>query len=229
VVQRRPGGGQAPGIWSGIDGSGASPRGCGQRISLRFAPAGPRVEDLDLVAITHFHTDHVAELPSCSSPAISRIAPSPGPGRTRRMERLPASGGFSESARTWPGALVTWWLSRRSGDLVRLERRTLDYAAAPRCRLWCRWPPGDRPASHARQCPGPGLIGWSIGTGHRLQRRPEQRRRTVRRFRPRCGPAGHGHAVPKNWPARLGFMPYRRRSGPSPRGWGQTPDPESPS
>lgn len=36
----------------------------GGGVFLRFGEAGARIEDLDLIAITHFHADHVADLPA---------------------------------------------------------------------------------------------------------------------------------------------------------------------
>lgn len=36
----------------------------GGGVYLRFGESGARLEDVDLIAITHFHTDHVADLPA---------------------------------------------------------------------------------------------------------------------------------------------------------------------
>lgn len=49
-------------VW--LDGRSRILIDAGGGVFLRFGEAGARVEDLDLIAITHFHADHVADLPA---------------------------------------------------------------------------------------------------------------------------------------------------------------------
>ena len=49
-------------VW--IDGRSRVLVDAGGGVFLRFGDAGARIEDLDLVAISHFHADHVADVPA---------------------------------------------------------------------------------------------------------------------------------------------------------------------
>jgi ribonuclease BN (tRNA processing enzyme) len=102
----------------------------GSGTSLRFGASGARFEDLDLVAMTHLHTDHAAELPSLlkSGYFTERTRPlmlagPSGAGDFPPLEDF-LSGLFG------PGQGSFRYLSGYldgSDDLVRLERRTLDH------------------------------------------------------------------------------------------------------
>ena len=49
-------------IW--VDGRARVMVDAGGGTFLRFGESGARIEDLDLIALTHFHTDHAADLPA---------------------------------------------------------------------------------------------------------------------------------------------------------------------
>ena len=109
----------------------------GSGISLRFGASGARVEDLDLVAITHFHTDHVAELPSLlkSGYFTDRTRPLVLAGPDAGNDFPPLEGFLSSLLGPGQGAFryLSGYLDG-SDDLVRLERRTLDYRSRSRTR-----------------------------------------------------------------------------------------------
>lgn len=75
-------GGRVPGIWSGGMAKPFFLIDAGGGIFLRFGEAQARIEDLDLIALTHFHTDHSADLPALIKSAYF----------TDRTRNLPISG-----------------------------------------------------------------------------------------------------------------------------------------
>jgi len=115
-------------VW--IDGQARVLVDAGSGISLRFGASGARFEDLDLVAITHFHTDHVAELPSLlkSGYFTDRTRPLVLAGPDAGNDFPPLEGFLSSLLGPGQGAFryLSGYLDG-SDDLVRLERRTLDY------------------------------------------------------------------------------------------------------
>lgn len=64
----------------------------GGGVFLRYGESGAKVEDLDLVAITHLHTDHVADLPALLKGATfserRRALPVSGPVAGRRFPSM---------------------------------------------------------------------------------------------------------------------------------------------
>lgn len=101
----------------------------GSGVSLRFGASGAHFEDLNLVAITHFHTDHVGELPSLlkSGYFTDRIRPLTLAGPSGRNDFPPLEGFLNGLLGTDHGAFryLGGYLDGSDG-LVRLERRTLN-------------------------------------------------------------------------------------------------------
>jgi ribonuclease BN (tRNA processing enzyme) len=115
-------------VW--IDGQARVLVDAGSGISLRFGASGARFEDLALVAITHSHTDHVAELPSLlkSGYFTDRTRPLVLAGPEAGNDFPPLEGFLSSLLGPGQGAFryLSGYLDG-SDDLVRLERRTLDH------------------------------------------------------------------------------------------------------
>jgi ribonuclease BN (tRNA processing enzyme) len=117
-------------LW--IDGRARALVDAGGGAFLRFGEAGARFADLDIVALSHFHTDHSADLPALlksgyfsdrSRPLTVSGPDGDGPFPTLDvfLERLIGSAGAF--------AYLGGYLDGSDG-LVRLEPRTLAHAAA---------------------------------------------------------------------------------------------------
>lgn len=83
-------------IW--VDGKARVLVDAGGGVFLRFGQSGARIEDLDLLALTHLHTDHAADVPALLmggyfSPRDAAL-PVSGPGGNARM---PSIGGFLDA------------------------------------------------------------------------------------------------------------------------------------
>jgi ribonuclease BN (tRNA processing enzyme) len=83
-------------IW--VDGKARVLVDAGGGVFLRFGQSGARIEDLDLLALTHLHTDHAADVPALLmggyfSPRDA-VLPVSGPGGNARM---PSIGGFLDA------------------------------------------------------------------------------------------------------------------------------------
>lgn len=115
-------------VW--IDGRSRMLVDAGGGAFLRFGRAGARLEDLALVAISHFHPDHVSDLPALlwlSDQARKEPLPVAGPSGNEAVPDLPTflgrlfdqkSGAFQVLGGTLGGA----------GGGVRLESRVVDVA-----------------------------------------------------------------------------------------------------
>lgn len=115
-------------VW--VDGHARILVDAGSGTSLRFGASGARFEDLDLVAITHFHTDHASELPALLKSGYFTE-------RTRPLRLAgPTGGGDFPDLEGFLGGLLapgqgafrylSGYLDGSDG-LVRLQPQTLDH------------------------------------------------------------------------------------------------------
>ncbi len=111
----------------------------GGGVFLRFGEAGARLEDLELLALTHFHTDHAADVPALLkggyfSPRRRALAVS-GPDGNRLM---PGMEGFLEALFAPDGGAFRYldgFLEGTQG-LFALEPITVSAAAAQPVEVW---------------------------------------------------------------------------------------------
>jgi ribonuclease BN (tRNA processing enzyme) len=117
-------------IW--IDGASRALLDVGGGAFLRFGEAGARFDDLDFIGLSHFHTDHSADLPALLKSGFfsrrSRPLPIAGPSTGGPF---PGLQGFLEAMldrERGAYAYLSGYLDG-SGDLVRLEQ--IEVPAAP--------------------------------------------------------------------------------------------------
>lgn len=110
----------------------------GGGVFLRFAEAGARLEALQLIAITHLHTDHAADLPALLKGAAfsPRRQPLPiaGPTGNRRFPGLEEFLQRQFNAETGAWAYLSGLLDG-SDRMFRLEPRVIDHTARNSVRL----------------------------------------------------------------------------------------------
>ncbi|UTH73516.1 MBL fold metallo-hydrolase [Chromobacterium sp. IIBBL 290-4] len=107
---------------------------------LRFGQSGARLEDVRFIGLTHFHTDHVSDLPALlkgsyffNSPHQIDIAgPSGGAG-------FPSLSGFMNAqfnAKTGAYAYLSGLYSGKGDIPLKLNLKTVDYAKAERSTVY---------------------------------------------------------------------------------------------
>ena len=115
-------------VWA--DGRAKALIDAGGGVFLRFGQSGAKFEDLDLVALSHFHTDHSADLPALLKSGNFS-------GRTRPLtisgpsgnSRFPALEGFLDGLLDESGGAFKYLSGYLdgTGGLARLHRVEIDY------------------------------------------------------------------------------------------------------